>query len=144
MTVVASLLKEQFFLAYMALMAVLSEVLTVAISGVPFNSSQSYTAHLVSSYLSVTILVLMLIGLVWVLLRQDDLVLPYHVDRILSVLLYLCNSEMIHHVGDLSSLDTKTRNRRILNMGRTYKFGVMEHLSGRRSYGIGYCWYHRG
>ena len=122
----------------MSLMAILSEVLTVAISGVPFNSAQSYTAYLVSTYLSVTILVLMLIGLVWVLLRLDDLVLPYPLDRMLSVLLYLCNSEMIRDIVDLSSLDTMTRNRRLFSMRRTYRYGLIGNSRGRERYGIDY------
>lgn len=118
--------------------AIFSEILTVTLSGVPFNSARSYTGYLVSTYMSAAIIVMMLIGLLLVMVRSDELILPHSLDSIFSVMLYLCNSDLIRDVGDMSLLDTRKRNRRILDMQRTYKYGRIADLDGGMAYGIEY------
>lgn len=119
-------------------MVILCEALTVALSGVPFSSAHYYTAYLVSTYLSVAIIGLMLSALILVLLRRDGLVLPYPLGTMLWVLLYLCNSSMLEGLEVLSSLDTKARNRIILETGRKLKYGRLTDLDGGLIYGIDY------
>jgi hypothetical protein len=118
--------RGRLLLAYIALLALLSEILTVTLSGVPFNSSESYIAYLVSTYLSVTILALMLLGLAAVLVLRNGLEVPYQMDNILSTLFYLCHSRMIQDLSDLSVLDTKTRNQRIMDMRRMFRYRKIE------------------
>lgn len=118
--------RGRWLLAYIALLALLSEILTVTLSGVPFNSSESYIAYLISTYISVTILALMLLGLVAVVVLRNGLEVPYQMDNILATLFYLCHSRMIQDFGNLSVLDTKTRNQRIMNMRRMYRYRKIE------------------
>lgn len=130
----SNLFRGRFLLAYLALLALLSEALTVTLSGVPFSSSESYIGYLVSTYMSVSILVLMLLGLVAVLVRsssRNGVELPYQMGDMLSTLLCLCHSRMIHDFGDLSVLDTKTRNQRIVNMRRRFCYKKMEYSEQR-------------
>lgn len=131
--------KGRFFLAYLAFTALLSEVLTVALAGVPFSSSQSYRGWLVSIYLSIVIIVLMLIALALAIFRRDSkLQLPYPLRSIVSTMLYLCNSSMLEDFKDLSSLDMKTRNRRIVGWGKRYKYDRLADLDGGVTFGVDY------
>lgn len=131
-----NLLRCHFFLAFLALVALLSEVLTVALAGVPFSSAQSYNGYLVSTYLSVSIIALMLVALGLAIFRRtDDLHLPYPLGSILSTMLYLCNSCMLEDFKNLSSLDTRTRNRRIVSWGKRYK---LADLDGGVTFGVDY------
>ena len=122
----------------MAFVVTLSEILTVALSGVPFSSAQSYTTYLFSTYLSVVIIVLMLIALMIVIFRRDDLVLPHQPGTMLVVLFCLCNSSMIPELDVLSALETRTTNQKILDLGQTYKYGRVTDLDGGMTYGIDY------
>lgn len=119
-------------------MALLSEVLTVTLSGVPFNSAQSYTGYIVSTTLSVAIIELMLIALLVILFKRRGPVLPYKLDRIMSVLMYLCNSSLPRDFGDLWLLDTEMRNRRILELRKKYKYGTIATLDAGIVYGVEY------
>ena len=85
----SNLRRGNIFLSYMASIVVLSEALTVTLSGVPFNTAQPYTAHLVSTYLSIVIISVVLAVLIMVLLRQDDLVSPYPLRTMLFCVLPL-------------------------------------------------------
>jgi hypothetical protein len=137
-----NLFRRRFFLAYIALNAVLSEVLTVALSGVPFHSSQSWTGYVVSTWLSVTILFSMMVALLLVLFRErcgGRSVVPYHHGRILAPLLFLCHSEeILRDFSELGCLDTKMRNQKVEAMGRRYRYGRVADLDGGLGYGIEY------
>jgi len=128
--------RGRIFLASISFIVILSDVLTVALAGIPFNSAQSYTGYVISTFLSFSIIMLIIIALLVVLFRGEVPILPYGVDSVLSVLLYLCHSEMLPAFRELNMLDIETRNKRILDMGRRYKYGRVADLDGGVSFGI--------
>jgi hypothetical protein len=129
---------KHYFVAYVAFITLLAECLTVALSGVPFSSALSYEAYTVSTFLSVAIIAMMLITIPVIALRGRDLMMPRKLDNIAAVLLYICGSPMLTSFGGLSLLDTKTRNRRILNMGRMYRYGLVMGVDGQLRMGVDY------
>lgn len=83
---------------------------------------------------------MMLITIPVIALRGRNLMMPRRLDNIAAVLLYICGSPMLASFGGLSQLDTKTRNRQILNMGRMYRYGLVMGVDGQVRMGVDYSW----
>ncbi|KAI9809373.1 MAG: hypothetical protein M1827_006885 [Pycnora praestabilis] len=123
-TIFASLRSGYYFSAFIAAIAILSEVLVIALAGVPFSSGQIWTAFLVSSYLSMVILSLMIIALVSLFFwRRQPTGLPRMPNTVAAVMSYVCASYMLQDFEELEGLSGKEIDQRIRGMGETYGYG---------------------
>lgn len=119
-TFFTALWRRHFFVALAAFMALLAEVLIVSLAGIPFSQGQLHRAFIVTSWLSFSIMVLMLISLLVIYLRPGRLDLPRQPDTIASLTSYLCHSSMLHDFADFARMDGKSRNEEVALMRRTY------------------------
>ena len=119
-TLFASLWRRHFFVALAALMALLAEVLIVALAGVPFDSGQLHRGFIVSAWLSTSIMIVMLVALFVMYLRPGKSSLPRSPDTIASLATYLCHSSLLADFADFAKMDRKTRNAEVARMRRTY------------------------
>jgi uncharacterized membrane protein len=127
---------KHYFVAHISLIALLAECLTIALSGIPFSSAHSYKAYTVSTYLCIAIIAMMLLTIPLIALRGRDLLMPRSPDTIAAVLLYICGSPMLASFRGLSLLDAKTRNQRIVDMGRIYRYGLVVGVDGQVRMGV--------
>src|SRR5204862_6508296 len=105
---------------WIAFNALLSEVLVVMLAGVPFNSSQTWTAFLVSAYSTMTILGLMVVALLALFWWRRKPELPRMPNTVAAVLSYLCASEMLEDFKELGEGNGVVGQR-----GGTYSYGLL-------------------
>ncbi|PVH97481.1 hypothetical protein DM02DRAFT_674105 [Periconia macrospinosa] len=117
--IVTSLRHRHYFVAYVSFLAVLTEVLVVTLSGVPFSSARSHTDFVVSTSLSTAIIALLIVTLPYVFV-WSTLTSPMPRDSLADRLSYLCGSSMIAFFMTLSILDRKERDRSIEGIGKVY------------------------
>lgn len=125
-----SIRHRHYFVAYVSFLAVLTEVLVVTLSGVPFSSAQSYTGFFVSTFLSTAIITLLLMTLPFVFL-WTMLTSPVQRDSIAARLSYLCGSTILASFTTLSTLDQKERDRSIESMGKLYEMKALSDCNYR-------------
>lgn len=114
---------RHYFLALVAVIGLLSEVLCITLSAIPFNPATLLSAYYVSTWISVAVLSLMLLALVFVFFyKEPDL--PVRPDTVVSNLVYLCDSSLPEMFRDLGGQNTQERNNRISDMGMTYYMGI--------------------
>ncbi|KAA6415029.1 MAG: hypothetical protein FRX48_01780 [Lasallia pustulata] len=112
--ILPSLRRGHFFVAAIAAVVLLPDLLTVALAGIPFDSASSYTAYTVSTDLSTAILALMLVALAAVLVRErGDPVLPRKPESLAAVALVLCGAQMGGGLEGLGDVDREPRDRRV-------------------------------
>ena len=136
-TLPVALLRGDLFLAAVAAMAILSEVLIIAVSGVPFSAAEYHASFLISTYLSFAILGLMLVVLtglpIW---RRGKPYLPYESDTLFAVWSYLCASRMIEDLKDLARCESSVRDKRIINSRKRYFYGLSSGVDGVQRYAV--------
>ena len=132
-----ALLHGNFFLAMIAGMSILSEVLMIAVAGVPFSPAQLHHAFIISTYLSFTILCLMLLTMMglpfW---HKGNPYLPQKPDTLFAVWSYLCASRMTEELEDLARCDAKERNELVMKSGKRYFYGLNSGVDGIKRYAI--------
>jgi Protein of unknown function (DUF3433) len=90
----SALWQGEWFHAMIAATAVLSDLLIIAVSGVPVGRAQVWQAFLASVYISVGILGVMILsvfGILWWRIGIEKLGMPREPDCLIAVLLMLCN-----------------------------------------------------
>jgi hypothetical protein len=122
------------FAASIALIAVLSDILTVALSVVPYSPGQIYLELLVSSYMSMAILALMVVAIISLLLWrwrwQGMLDLPRRPETLAAVISYVCASRMLDDFEGLECLDGGQRDQQIVGMRKRYGYGRRRCVDG--------------
>ena len=120
------------FASSIALVALLSEILIVMLSGVPFSPGQIYMELLVCSYTSMAILALMVVAIIALLLRRwrGGLNLPRTPDTLAAVMSYICASQMLDDFEGLECLDKGERDRRIVALKKRYEYGQRRGVDG--------------
>lgn len=99
-TVFVAARRRWSFVSLIAAVTVSSELLLLAIPGVPFSTAQIETVYLASTYTSLVVLGLMVLTLIALLVRrQHDPRVPRRPDTLAGVWLYLCASDMIASGG---------------------------------------------
>ncbi|KAI9782835.1 MAG: hypothetical protein M1839_004586 [Geoglossum umbratile] len=135
-----SVFRLRHHLSILALNAILSEVLTVALSRIPFHGDSIYLAYVVSSRLSTGIISFMIVTLIWVAVRQRQShgleLLPQRPDSIAAVLTYLCGSRMLGDFQGLAVVGEKERDEMVINMGKKYWLGKVVGVDGVERVGI--------
>ncbi|KAI9710402.1 MAG: hypothetical protein M1812_007438 [Candelaria pacifica] len=125
-----SLYHGHFFLAFIAFVAILSEILVIMLAGVPFQSAQTWMAFLVSSYLSMAILGIMIIALVAIFWWRAGIKMPRMPDTLAAVWTYVCASFFLDDFKGLEGLDEKERDKRIRQWGKKYEYGQKMGVDG--------------
>lgn len=106
-------------LALVTTAAILSQILTVTLSTIPFDNANSYNAYVTSTWVSVAIIAIMLFTLgIWFFYCEPNL--PLHPNTIAANLFYLCVSRLPDLFATLGSLDTKARDERIRGLNYRY------------------------
>lgn len=119
-TLFTSLWRRQFFPGLLAFTALLSEILIVALPGVPFRSNQMYGSYLFSFWTSIAIMSFMLAVLAILQLRPRGPALPRTPNTLGSVFSYLCESRLVADLADLGTADAKTQRAHIKQGSRTF------------------------
>ena len=119
-TLFTSLWRRQFFPSLLAFTALLSEILIVALPGVPFRSNQMYGSYLFSFWTSIAIMAFMLAVLAILHLRPRAPALPRTPNTLGSVFSYLCESRLMIDLADLGTANAKTQRAHIKQGSRTF------------------------
>lgn len=105
-TVFIALGRGDLFVSWTALMAILSDILIIAVTGVPFSPAQIHEAGLASFYISFGILGLMILSLLAVVIRRrSNPRMPRDPDTLAHVWLYVCASSMTQKEGEMYQSD---------------------------------------
>jgi Protein of unknown function (DUF3433) len=105
-TVFIALGRGDLFVSWTALMAILSDILIIAVTGVPFSPAQIHEAGLASFYISFGILSLMILSLLAVVIRRrSNPRMPRDPDTLAHVWLYVCASSMTQKKGEMYQSD---------------------------------------
>ncbi len=130
--------RAHYFNAFMALVAILCEPLIVALANVPFKPGHVFEGYLVSTWLSVAILLLMLGGLVWKLIRREGSGANFaeRPSSIAGILMLICGSHMLMDFGGMAELREQERNRAVHGWGKRYAMGKMIGLDGVERVGV--------
>ncbi|KAI5819333.1 hypothetical protein BZA77DRAFT_305147 [Pyronema omphalodes] len=128
------------FIAFICFVGTLIECLIVALTGVPFSSSQTWEMANVSMFLSIVILAIVILAVVTVAIRRRRISnsmprTPYTLAMTIS---YLYAAKMLKDFGGLSALGESERNKRVKRItdGKTYGFGWTTGLDGQKRVGI--------
>ncbi|KAI9774087.1 MAG: hypothetical protein M1840_005180 [Geoglossum simile] len=136
-SLVVAVTRARPHLAVLVFNTLLSEVLIVSLSRIPFRGDSIYIAYVASSRLVTAIIPFMLVTLIWVGLRRRLTVdLPRRPDTIAAVLSYLCGSSMLQDFQGLSTVDGQTRDGVVVKMGKRYKLGKIVGVDGVERVGI--------
>ena len=105
--------RGNWFHAFIALVAVLSDFLIVSVAGVPYSDAQLHLAFLVSSYVSFGILSLMIIAMIaglWWRRGNAAMGLPRQPDTMLGVILMLCGEDdSVRNITSVACSPSSTR-----------------------------------
>ena len=118
------LLKGYYFGSFIAVIAVLSDLLIIFLGVVPFNPGQVYLELLVSCYVSMTLLSLMIIGVITMIIwkrRMPDL--PRAPDTMAGVMSYVADSRMLDDFDCAEYLDDRDLEGRFTRIGKRYTYG---------------------
>lgn len=124
-----TLLRGHLFTALVATCAFLAEVLTICLSNVHYNTSTTFTAFTVSTWLSCAILGVMILTLLAIAFHRQPK-LPFKPNTIGAVLYFLCDSSLPERFEGMATWDGKLRNRRIREMEGVYGMWVKNTAQG--------------
>lgn len=132
-----SVTRGRLFLSALALAALLSEIVIIAMPGIPFSAAQIHPAYLASTYVSIgvlSVIALAAIAVFW--RRRSDPRIPRVPDTLAGVWLYLCASDWV--AG--AQLDDEGDEVGIENEkgygGKRYWFGVARGVDGRQRWKV--------
>lgn len=124
------------FNAYISLVAILCEPLTICLANIPFKPGTAFIAYTVATWLSTVILALMLIGIVWKLSRKGVADSIHRPDTIAGVLVRLCGSHMLYEFSGMAQLTKSARNRAVGTWGKRYSMGRLIGVDGLERIGV--------
>ncbi|OAG44838.1 hypothetical protein AYO21_00800 [Fonsecaea monophora] len=132
-----ALWRGNLFHAFVAFVAILSDVLIIAIGGVPFNSAQIWLDFLVSIYTSWAILALMVLT-VFAIFRwralNEKMMMPCEPTRPLAVWLMLCNRDnhLREEMQGYETMAPRERDDKVKMRGGLYWAGWLTQPDGSR------------
>ena len=125
-----SLHKRHFFNAYVSFVAILCLPLIVALASIPFKAGLTFVAYRTSTYITICVLSLMLIGIVWLLCRGKTPDMVRRPDTIASVLLFICGSSMREDFKGMSLMRRAERDETVTGWEKTYAMGNVVGVDG--------------
>ncbi|KAK0728846.1 hypothetical protein B0T26DRAFT_768858 [Lasiosphaeria miniovina] len=122
---------------------VLSRFTPILLSNIPFKPTQTWQTHYVCAWATVAVLAFMLAVLLAALAARvcrPGPPLPAEPGcSVAEALYYVCDSRLLRDCEGLARLGVADRNRRVVQMGRRYRFGTMVGVSGRTRIGVDYA-----
>lgn len=131
-----SLRNGHIFNSYISLVAILCEPLIIALSNIPFKAGLAFTAYRASTYVTIGILSMILLGIIWMLCRKRMPHLVRRPDTVASVLLFLCGSSMLEDFKGMALMDRKERDAMINRWDKRYAIGTVVGVDGVEREGI--------
>ncbi|KAF8537957.1 hypothetical protein BDD12DRAFT_929759 [Trichophaea hybrida] len=124
-TEVSSLIRGNFFLALIGTVGLLIEVLIVTLTGVPYSGTQIWKDAQICMRLSSAIISITIITTIVILLRRKRVErrLPRVPYTLATVIGYIYAARMLDSFVGLSTLDSRTRNRHMMEIGRGKEYG---------------------
>ena len=114
------------FNAYISLVAILCEVLIVALSNIPFKAGLAFITYRVCTYITIGILGLMLIGIIWMLCRKKTPgLMASRPDTLAGLMLKICGSHMLQDFEGMSTLHQEERDEKVNGWGKMYSMGSL-------------------
>lgn len=132
--------RRQYFLAVVGLTSVVSEFMTILLSNVPFQITQTYAAHEACMWLTVTSLLVMWVVVVWSFFVTWPH-MPVDPSTIAGAVFYVHDSKMLAGFEGLSVLPKEERDGRVCEMGAKYRFGTIVGESRGRRVGVDWVEY---
>ncbi|KAK0743636.1 hypothetical protein B0T18DRAFT_392377 [Schizothecium vesticola] len=132
--------RRQYFLAVVGLTSIVSEFMTILLSNVPFQITQTYAAHEACMWLTVTSLLLMWVVVVWSFFMTWPH-MPVDPSTIAGAVFYVHDSKMLAGFEGLSVLPKDERDGRVCEMGAKYRFGTIVGESRGRRVGVDWVEY---
>ena len=132
-----ALRRGDVFHATIAFVAICSDLLIIAIAGVPFNRSQVWKAFIASAASSLTILGMMILaifGLFWWRIQNERMRMPREPDTLIAVCMMLCNegNGVRRMMEGMELLEEKVRDVRVKEEGGVFYAGeVHDGMGGR-------------
>jgi hypothetical protein len=117
----SSLRRSHLFVAYIAVVSLLAEALTVSLANIPFRQGLTFLAFQINFGLTVGILGLMIVTFVILVLKrttQFSGVTPP--ESLLQTMILLANSRWREDLYGMSTMSTRDRNQRVLQADRKY------------------------
>jgi len=116
-----------WLLAWVSIITILSQILIITVSGIPYSEGELWTQMLVCTYLSIGILSLMLLTLPMLAWWKTKLpVLPRQPDTVGAVISYVFASRAVQEWEELEFLSTEERDQKIAGSGTTWTYGEMD------------------
>lgn len=131
-----SLRNGHFFNAYISFVAILCEPLIVALSNIPFQAGLAYITYRASSYLTISVLSLMLLGILWMLCRKRMPALVRQPETVASILLYMCGSSMLDDFKGMALMARAQRDKEVRSWDKRYAMGSVIGVDGVEREGI--------
>jgi hypothetical protein len=123
---------RHFFAALFAFIAVLSEILVIALGGVPYSAGQILLESQTCDYLSIFILAFMVCGIACMMVwRRKAPDLPSAPDTVLGVMSYVADSKMLYDFEGCEYLEGSYMDNRIQGLGKRYMYGRGEGDDGQ-------------
>jgi hypothetical protein len=120
------------FAASITLIAILSEMLVIALAGVPYAAGQILLESQACNYMSILILGFMICGIVCMILwRRNAPELPRAPDTVLGVMSYVADSKMLYDFEGCEYLESKYMDNRINDLGKKYMYGRCQGVDGQ-------------
>lgn len=137
--VIKALYKGHFLLAWVAIVTLLIEILTVVMGSLDYSgpgSEESKLSSTLSFALTVIILIILLATMALLLLRRRHTFLPRQPGTISSVLAFIHQSKMLTDFEGTEEKTTLQRRQQLEKIGKTYGFGWFVGRDGERHLGI--------
>jgi Protein of unknown function (DUF3433) len=123
--------RRDIFLATIAFVAVLSDILIIVSGAVPFSAGEIYLELLVCSYVTMAILAIMIITIVAVIIwRRKTPYMPREPDTVAGVLSYVADSKLLSELDGCEYLTTKELEKRIIGNGNSYVYEEVRGIDG--------------
>ena len=132
-----SLRNRHYFNAYISFVAVLCEPLIIALSNIPFKPALTFIAYKASTYITIGVLSLMLIGIVWKFCRKGTSgLIANRPANIAELMIVLCGSHMLGDFADMSRFTRRERDAIITGWGTEYSMGSLAGVDGVERVGV--------
>jgi len=123
----------------MTFAGILSKLLPALLSGIPFQSAQTYLTHEICAWSVIAVLIVMIFVLIYHMWRIKWPIIPAGPDLLAGWMYYVCDSYMLRDFERLSLLGHRERDLRVVRMERLYRYGWMTGVSGEKRMGIDYA-----
>ncbi|TID22864.1 hypothetical protein E2P81_ATG01997 [Venturia nashicola] len=118
--------------SYLAFIAILSDILVIAIAGIPYSPGHIYVEFLACFYVTIVILGLMVLGIVMTMIwRRWTPDLPRTPDTILAVMSYVADSRLLDDFDGCEGLRSREVENRVNGLGKRYGYGQYVGVDGQ-------------